>query len=771
LDLTLDFPPLASLDARPHNLPTHPTALIGRERELAEVRGLFSDGVRLVTLTGPGGTRKTRLGLQVAAELLDRFPDGVCFVDLAPISDPTLVPSTIAQALGVRDVGNRPIVDAVKEYLRVRSVLLLPDNFEQILPAASVVADLLAACPGLAVLATSREALRLRGEQEYAVPPLALHDARQGTTAEVVSDSPAVALFGQRARAVRADFALTAENALAVAEICRRLDGLPLAIELAAARIRVLAPEALLGRLERRLPLLTGGARDLPARQQTLRDTVAWSYDLLGEGERRLFRRLAVFVGGCTLEAAEAVCGRDGDLGLHVLDGLDRLSARSLIALRETADGEPRFGMLETIREFGLERMEVATEVASIRRRHAQHFLSLAEMAWPKLVGPEQQAWLSRLEVEHDNLRAALAWSLSDSGDAEVGLRLAWALYRFWWKRGYRTEGRAWLARALARGGPVRCELRAKALNGAGVLARAVSDLPAARLAFEQSLAIYQGLDDRWGVANALHNLASIAIQERSYEQAAALLEQSLAMWRDVGDRWGIAMALTFQADVAEDQGDYDRAAMLWQESLTLARELGEIRETAGILGSLGRLARLSGDQDGAAALLEESLGLMESEDRPAIANVLHELGRVAQARGDRRRAKALHRESLALCREVGDREGIAESLERLAALAVAEAHADRAARLLGAAAALRAAIGLATPPAERTEYERDVEVVRIALDDLDFRAAWAAGRAMTLEQAVAYALDEQPSAQRRPEPPLPWSYLRPIREGARSWP
>ena len=457
--LASDFPPLASLDARRHNLPTHPTALLGRERELAEVRKLYEDGARLVTLTGPGGTGKTRLGLQVAADLLDAFEHGVFLVELAPISDPALVPSTVAQALGVRDIGSRPIVDAVKKHLRSRSVLLLLDNFEQVLPAAAVAADLLAACPGLAVLATSREPLRLRGEHEYAVPPLALPEAGLGTTSEVVSQAPAVALFVQRARAVRADFALTDENAAAVAEVCARLDGLPLAIELAAARVRLLTPEAMAARLERRLPLLVGGARDLPARQRALRDTIAWSHDLLDEHERRLFRRLSVFVGGWTLDAAEAVCNTDGNL--DTLDGLESLVSKSLVRQDVDARGEPRFAMLETIREYALERLAASGEAAEMRQRHADNYVALAERTAPELYGHGLVAWFVRLEAEHDNMRAALAWSQAEERGAGIRLRLPLALWRFWLVRGYPAEGRQWLRRAFSAGDGASASTRA----------------------------------------------------------------------------------------------------------------------------------------------------------------------------------------------------------------------------------------------------------------------------------------------------------------------
>ena len=746
-DLPSDFPPLASLDARPHNLPTHPTALLGRERELAEVRGLFEDGARLVTLTGPGGTGKTRLGLQIAAELLDDFEHGVFLVELVPISDPALVASAVAQVLGVRDVSGRPIIDAVKEYLRARSVLLLLDNFEQILPAASVVADLLAACPGLAVLATSREPLRLRGEQEFAVPPLALPDARRATTAEGVSHSPAVALFVQRARAIRADFALTDENAPAVAEVCARLDGLPLAIELAAARVRLLAPEAIAQRLERRLPLLTSGARDLPARQQTLGNAIAWSYDLLASDEQRLFRRLGAFVGGFTLEAVEAVCDAEGDLGVDVLDGLESLASKSLVQQQDdVALGDPRFTMLETIREYALERLDESGETSILRRRHRDWFLALAEAAWPKMAGPEQGEWFARLEAEHDNLRAALTWSHADPGDAE--LRLARALYRFWWRRGHLSEGRALLRRALERGAQVRSTARARALSAAGVLARAQGDEHVALALFEESLAIFQSLGDRRGTANALHNLATVVGWRGEDERAVALVDESLTLWRELGDTWGIGMALGLRGNLAQRQGDRERAVALAEESLTLLRAVGDTWGIAFRLCDLGVLASDLGDQQRATALLEECLTMARQvDDRDGIARALDSLGRVAYAQRDYDRAAALHREGLMVFRDLGARWRIVESFERLAQVAGAMGRPARSARLFSAAQALRGAIGTTASPSTRAEHRRELAAARAALGDLEFAAAWAEGRAMTLEQAVAYALDEPPPA------------------------
>ena len=624
-DLPADFPPLASLDARPHNLPVQPTALIGRERELDALRDLLlREEVRLLTLTGPGGTGKTRLGLQLAADLLDHFEDGACFVPLAPISDPSLVASTVAQTLGIREVGGGPILDSLKDYLRDKNLLLLLDNFEQILPAAPLVADLPGACPGLKVLVTSRATLHLRGEKEFPVPPLALPDPERLPPVEALSQYASVALFAERARDVKGDFGLTDDNAPAVAEICHRLDGLPLAIELAASRIKLLAPAAMLARLERRLPLLTGGARDLPARQQTLRDTMAWSYDLLDEAEQRLFRRLAVFMGGCPLDAAEAVCNAEGDLGLDVLDGLGALVEQSLARQLKGADGEPRFRMLETVREYGLEQLEASGELGQTRQAHAEHYLALAEAAEPELRGPEQAGWLARLEAEHDNLRAALEWAVErDAG--ELGARLGAALWRFWSVRGYLTEGRARLGGVLARAGP--------------------SVGPATR-------------------ARVLDGLAHLTRLQGDYRVARALCEQSLAIRRELGDRRGIATSL-------------------------------------------------------------------------------HDLGMVAYERGDYRAARALYEESLAILRELGYRSRIATALESFARLAAAEAQVGRVARLLGAAESLREAIGTPLRPTQRADYAHAVAAARAELGEEAFAAAWAEGQAMSVEQAIAYALED----------------------------
>jgi predicted ATPase/class 3 adenylate cyclase len=745
-DLLDTFPPLLSLDARPHNLPLQLTSLLGRDADVPAVRSLLlRDGVRLVTLTGPGGTGKTRLGLQVAAELVDHFEHGVFLVELAPISDPSLVPSAIAHVLGVRDMGGRTALEGIKDYLRSRSILLVLDNFEQILAAATIVVDLLAVSPGLKVLVTSRAPLRLRGEREHAVPPLALPDAGQATTMKAVSRSPAVALFVQRARAIRADFALTDENAPAVADICARLDGLPLAIELAAARVRLMTPEAMARRLERRLPLLVGGARDLPARQQALRDTIAWSYDSLDEQERRLFRRLGVFVGGWTLDAAEAVCNADGDL--TTLGGLESLVSKSLIRQDAEVRGEPRFTMLETIREYALDQLDASGEAPWIRRLHAECFLGLASMAWPGLTGKDQAAWYARLEADHDNMRAALAWCLATAEGTHLGPRLACALYRFWQRHGHVTEGREWLTRALSRHAP-EDETRARLLNAAGVLARAQGDVPLARRFFEEALAIFRTVGELADIANALHNLGSAALFQGDLRLATALLDESLTLWRESGDRWGVAMALHYRGSLAHDQGEVTLAMALYEESLGLLRELGDWWSVASTLGNLGILVGNQGDHARAAKLFDQRMAIrVELGDPAGAAWSQMFLGRAAYHERDFERADRLYRQSLRCYWELGHRWEPIVCLEGLAVTAASAGDPARSAALYGAASAQRDAIGEPVPSRERAGHDQSVAAARVALGDEAFARAWAEGRAMTLEQAVAYALDEQPSA------------------------
>jgi predicted ATPase/class 3 adenylate cyclase len=796
-DLPGEFAPLKTLEGRALNLPVQQTAFIGRERELAALRVLLGRDrhggtpAHLVTLTGPGGTGKTRLALQVAAELLDAFADGVHFVSLAPVSEPVLVASAIVRTLGLRESGEQPLEDLLTGYLRDKELLLVLDNFEQVVGAAPLVGRLLAAGPRLQVLVTSRVVLRLYGEQEYPVPPLALPALDHLPEVAVLSQYEAVALFIQRALLTKPDFVVTNATAPAVAEICVRLDGLPLAIELAAARVKLLPPPALLTRLESRLTVLTGGARDLPARHQTLRAAIDWSYDLLDPGEQALFAWLAVFVGGCTLDAVEDVCARAGGLSLDVLDGLGSLVDKSLVRQQEDPEGtEPRFTMLETVHEYARERLVQSGQAALLSGAHAQHFLALAEEAEPYLTGTQQAMWLAGLDAEHDNLRAVLRWA-QESGEVLVGLRLAAALGRFWNVRGPQGEGRRWLEAFLATEGTqsedgVDAAVRARALiwaaalswgqaDAAGTarlaesglaLSRALGDtwgvatallylaavatfddLPHAMDLFAESLALYQELGDKQGSAFALRNLATAHAFQGDYAQATALHEESLGLSRDVGDKAGIATALMWIGSNTTNDGHYVRATVLFEESLALYRELGDTWGVASCLNFLGDVAYGQGDVAQSEALYRESLALFREQNaRIEIALCLYNLAYVAHKQSRAVQAKALLAESLALCRDIGITYGIAARLNLAAMLCTTEdampSRLERAARLFGAAAALYATVGVRLG-AWQAELDREVAAVHTALGDGAFAAAWAAGQALSLEQAIAMALED----------------------------
>jgi predicted ATPase/class 3 adenylate cyclase len=780
-DLPADFPPLRTLGRHRHNLPVQPTVLIGREQEIAGVLQLLQrPELRLVTLTGPGGTGKTRLALQIAAELLDTFADGVWLVNLAPISDPDLVLSAIGQSLGLKETGGQSIRDLVHDYLREKQTLLLLDNCEQVLAAAPLIAELLAMAPQITVLATSREVLHLRGEQEFAVPPLGLPDHRHPAPLERFGQYEAVRLFIERAQAVKADFTVTNDNAPAVAEICVRLDGLPLAIELAAARIKLFPPQALLSRLDQRLTFLTGGARDLPARQQTLRNTIDWSYDLLDAGEQQLFRRLSVFVGGCTLDAITAICPAESEPPRDVLDIMTALLDQNLLRQNEGPDGEPRFVLLETVCEYALERLAASDEAEALRRQHAASYLALAEAAEPELHRAPQKAWWNQLEVEHDNLRAALAWALED-GAVEIGLRGAGALWWFWYLRGYWSEGRGWLARALActdrHAHPV---VRAKGLFGAAMLAAVQGDYATARPLSEESLAISRVLADRAGCARALVSLAWVELGASDFAAARALLEESLILFRELGDAWYQAFTLVFLSGMLTDQhdfaaarvlgeeslalfrelgdswgqaqalshlgqitlflGNYDQAAMFIEESLVLARDLENKQLSAGALDQLAGIARAQGDYVRMRMLGEESVALRELGDKEGLSWALYFLGIAAQRQGDARRATTLLAETLALFQETGNVLGPATYLEGMAGVAALQGQPAHAVRLHGAAAARREALGMPPMLDERRYYDQQLAEARDLLGTATFEAAWAEGQAMTVEQGIAYA-------------------------------
>jgi predicted ATPase/class 3 adenylate cyclase len=754
-DLPAQFPMLRTLDSRANNLPVQQTSFIGRERELAAVRALLErPDVHMVTLTGPGGTGKTRLAVQAAAAALAGFADGTYFVPLAPVSDPALVASTLAQMLGLQEAGGQPLQEALLGYLRDKEMLLLLDNFEQVVAAAPLVSTLLAGAPRLTLLVTSRTVLRLYGEREYAVPPLALPTLHHLPEVAALTQYEAVALFIQRARLAKADFAVTQGNALAVAEICVRLDGLPLAIELAAARIKMLPLGALLTRLQSRLSVLTGGARDLPARQQTLRGAIDWSYRLLDAGEQTLFTWLSVFVGGCTLEAVEAVCARAGGLPVEVLDGLTSLVDKSLVRLEEDPRrGEPRFLMLETLQEYAGARLAQSGAEGAVRAAHAAHVLALVEEAEPHLTGADQERWMDRLDGEHDNLRAALRWAQESSLRQEMGLRIAGGVWRLWYVRGHLSEGRRWLeallgGRAAQEPSVAAAAVRAKALNAAGSLAWVQSDYVRATVLHEESLALYRDLGDRSGIATALNNLGNVAWAHGDYAGATVLYEESLTLRRDLGDTWGSGAALNNLGSVAQAQGDYARATVLHEESLALRRDLSDTWGIVTALNNLGHVARAQGAYARARELYAESLPLgRQLGHMGGIANALSGLGRVAMAQDDYARARELYAESLPLFRAQGDKQGLVSGLEEVARVATdpdaAPGALERAARVLGMAAALRATIGLLRPPNERAAYDATAAALRAALGDARYEASWEEGQALTLEQAVALAMGD----------------------------
>jgi len=740
--LPSDFPPLKSLDASPNNLPSQLTSFVGRSKEIAEIKQLLSDG-RLLTLTGPGGTGKTRLALQAASEMLDRF-HSVFFVALAPITDPGLVASTIAQTLSVPETAGRSIVESLKEYLQSKSMLLVLDNFEQVISAAPLVSELLSGCSKLKILVTSREGLRITGERLYAVPPLDLPDLKQLPSLDALSQYAAVQLFLQRAKMVKPNFTLTKETAPIIAEICTRLDGLPLAIELAAARIKLLSPSAMLYRLENRLQFLTGGARDLPARQQTLRNAIAWSYDLLDENEQKLFQRLSVFVGGCTVEAIDAVV-RDTTL---LLDQLESLLDKSLVREVEGHNREPRFVILGMLREFGLEQLEASGEAEMIRRYHAEFYLSLAEGAEASLERAEQIPWMDRMEQEHDNLRAALEWSKTAEGAGELCLQLASALGYFWEVHGHFSEGRERLSAILMmQSAQGRTAARTKLLARAAELAYRQSDYAATVEFAEECLEICRELGDRQGMASALIKLGNAATESGDYATASEYLGEALMIWRERDDQHGIARALISLGWVSLRSGEYPLANALLEEALALSRELGDTRSMGFELSGLGEVALRQGDHTRATQLLEESLSLRKQlGNKWGIGVSLGTLGLVALREGDWEQAVARLGESLEVRREIGDKGGCAWCLERLAETAAKQGDPEKAVRLLSAAAALRISIGSIVDPADQEEYQTQRAALRAELGEERFSAIWNEGRALTLEQAVAYALEDQSS-------------------------
>jgi predicted ATPase/DNA-binding CsgD family transcriptional regulator len=777
------------LDVRFHNLPAQLTPLIGREQEVAAVCALLRrPEVRLVTLTGTGGVGKSRLGLQVATDLLDDFVDGTCFISLASISDSDLVVTTITRTLGVKETGDRSLFDLLITYLQDRHLLLLLDNFEQVLAAAQELSDLLADCPLLKILVTSRALLHIRGEHEFPVPPLALPDLNHLPASETLSQYAAVALFLERARASRPDFQLTPANSRAIAEICVRLDGLPLAIELAGVRIKLLPPQALLTRLGHRLQVLTSGAQDVPARQQTLRNALAWSYDLLDAEEQQLFRRLSVFVGGCTLGAMEALYSVLGETPAYVLDGAASLIDKSLLYQTEQEGEEPRLTMLETVREYGLDCLTESGELEITRKAHAAYYLALSEKAEQELRGPQQVVWLERLEQEHDNLRTALQRLLEQTGDEEseqsieereMALRLSAALWMFWWVRGHWSEGRNFLNRALSASEGTAASVRAKALYAAANLTFVQSDYEWAEALSEESLELYRQLGHQVGIAHSLYLLGTVSWARGNTTAAHSLLEEALALGREMHYMEFVADSLFSLALLTNSQGEFIRARSLFEESLAIFREAKNKR---GIAHSLSQLAQVlfvsQEDQERVHSLIEESLALSqeigfkegiaasyslsgqvalgqgdvvtahslleksvkfyrEMGHRYGTAESLAVLGKVEARQGNYAVARSLYEESLTLSGALGEKWVVAQRLVGLGEVVAAQGHLAWAAQLWGASEVLRDAIGVPISPVELADYEHSVSYARVHLGEKAFAAAWAQGRSMTPEQAL----------------------------------
>lgn len=726
-------PAAAKSERKLVDLPTPRTSLIGREREVAEaVHFLVQPDIRLLTLTGAGGAGKTRLAIAVATAMAPRFTAGVQFVGLASITNPDLVATALAKSLNIQQIAKRTIQQMLSEHLKDSGpFLFVLDNFEQVLPAATLVAEILAAFPELKVLVTSRACLRVYGEQEFPVAPL--------------EQNSAVQLFVQRATAVRPNFATTAENSGAIQEICARLDGLPLAIELAAARTKLLSPKAILDRLESRLQLLTGGALDLPERQQTLRNAIDWSHGLLNEAEQKLFRRFSVFVGGGTFEAAEAVCNTSLDLGIDLFEGLSSLVDKNLIQRMDSLDSEARFTMLETIREYALERLAASGEEAAARRAHAAYCLVLAEEGNPELNSAERGAWLARCDLEVDNFRSALDWLFS-TRDLDWGLRLCTALFRFWEMREHLTEGRARLETVVQLAGDGYVRERAKLTVFLGALATALGDFPAAKVCIEISLSLYEQLNDDWGIAASL-NAAGISARDRGdYDAAQREFERSLAYWRSLSDQVAIARCLHNLANAAKIRGDFARAQTALSEAAEIFERVHDRSGAAWSINQQGDIVREQGQVDAAGSHYERALKIFrDAGDRWGSARSLADLGYIYCEQGRYEKAHEAYREALQIFAELGHKRGIARALEGSACLAAARGQAERALKLGGAAEQLRRLIGSPLQQAEQSKLDRNLSVAWETLTESEGKGAWAEGSAMTTESAIQYSLEESP--------------------------
>jgi predicted ATPase/DNA-binding winged helix-turn-helix (wHTH) protein len=717
-------------------LPAVRTSLIGREREVSEAAELIlRPEVKLLTITGPGGAGKTRLALAIASVVANHFAAGVQFVGLASIANPNLVETALAKALGIQQVPHRSVPELIGEQLESSGpLLLLIDNFEQVLTAATVLAETIAVCPSLKVLVTSRSGLRIYGEQEFPVSPL--------------EQNSAVELFCQRAAAVSPSFAVTPENEPAIREICQRLDGLPLAIELAAARTKMLSPHAMLDKMRNRLNFLTAGAMDLPERQQTLRGTIDWSHDLLNESEQRLFRRLSVFVGGCTLESAEAVCNTNHDLGTDLFEGLSSLVDKNLIqrADQGRVDGsivEPRFAMLETIREYALERLAVSGEPSAVRRAHAAYSLVLAEEGNPELGASDRGRWLSQCDAEIDNLRSALEW-LFESNEIEWSLRLSLALFRFWDMREHLAEGRQRLQTALLLAGNSHSAERARVCQFIGALASAQGDYIGAEYFLEKGLSVYGEIADLHGIAASLNALGVSARDRGDYVSAETNFECSLACWRNLSDPLATARCLHNLASVLKIRGEYERAFLSLDEAIGVFDQLGDRSGAAWSINQQGDIKREQSDVAGARSLYQRSLAaFQEAGDKWGVARSLTDMGSIDSQEKDYESAQAAYREALKLFTGLGHRRGIARVIEGLGCLALSRGDASQALKLCGAATHLRRLIGAPLPPAEQSKLDQLLRPAWTALTEKAANGAWAEGFGMSLEKTMRCCLEE----------------------------
>jgi non-specific serine/threonine protein kinase len=746
-----DGPVPKHVDTCPDNLPLQLNRFIGREREITAVRRLLLT-TRLLTLTGAGGSGKTRLALQVANDLKEEFADGVWWVELAALSDPLLVPQVVASVVGIPERAGCTVTEALCESLRPKQLLLVLDNCEHLLAASvHLIETLLQTCAHVRVLVTSREALAITGEATWPVLPLRVPDTSQPPPIEGLLTYEAVQLFVERARYVLPSFTLTPENAPAVVQVCRRLDGMPLAIELAAARIRALSVEQIVARLDDAYRLLTGGSRSALPRQQTLRAAMDWSYGLLSAQERAVFRRLSVFAGSFSLEAAEAICAGDPEDTYDVLDVLSSLIDKSLV-LMEHRRGEARYRLLETIRQYGRDKLQECSEAATVRRHHRDWYARLAEQAETETLEAGQKSAFDRLEAEHENLRAALGWSLEQQ-EAETAARIGAAIFRFWLLRGYMSEGRRWLERALS-GLSQKNTVRAKALNVAAILASLQDDNTTARWLVEESLQLGRELADRKQTGYALYTLGRLARIEGNYARAVTFFEESLSLFRELGQKDDIALVLSGLGLTVLYLGDHERASALCEESLALSREMGDLRGIASWLANLAIVTLARGNVRRATELCNESLALRKAlEYKGGCAHTLAILGRIALDQGAFERASACYKESLRLRQDTGEKEGIATALEGLAAVSGMQGQPVTAARLYGSAESLRTLLSAPLNPIDHGYFLQTLAGIRAQLDEPTFVRAWNEGQTLSLEAAIAEAAHVQP---REHVPPTP---------------